>query len=135
MGVVTIPTWARIYPFTLGPVGPRRGAIFLLGTEFCMGRPSALYVRPLCRCFPFIAMAVGKLPVRSCLIDGEAIVCGENGLAAFDLIRALPDRIRGKSADVTIWRMSKQKGIGQPAQIYLGGRGRDGASLFLSCGI
>jgi ATP-dependent DNA ligase len=24
--------------------------------------------------FPFIAMAVGKLPVRSCLID-EAIVC------------------------------------------------------------
>jgi len=25
--------------------------------------------------FPFIAMALGKLPVRSCLIDGEAIVC------------------------------------------------------------
>jgi hypothetical protein len=24
--------------------------------------------------FPFIAMAVSKLPVRSCLIDGEAIV-------------------------------------------------------------
>jgi hypothetical protein len=23
-------------------------------------------------------MAVGKLPVRSCLIDGEAIVCDEN---------------------------------------------------------
>jgi bifunctional non-homologous end joining protein LigD len=23
--------------------------------------------------FPFIAMAVGKLPVRSCLIDGEAV--------------------------------------------------------------
>jgi ATP-dependent DNA ligase len=32
-------------------------------------------------------MAVGKLPVRSCLIDGEAIVCDENGLAVFDLIR------------------------------------------------
>jgi bifunctional non-homologous end joining protein LigD len=32
-------------------------------------------------------MAVGKLPVRSCLIDGEAIVCDENGLAIFDLIR------------------------------------------------
>src|SRR5438067_9542393 len=29
--------------------------------------------------FPFIAMALGKLPVRSCLIDGEAIVCDENG--------------------------------------------------------
>src|SRR5438067_9012183 len=37
--------------------------------------------------FPFIAMAVGKLPVRSCLIDGEAIVCDANGLAVFDLIR------------------------------------------------
>jgi bifunctional non-homologous end joining protein LigD len=32
-------------------------------------------------------MAVGKLPVRSCLIDGEAIVCDENGLAVFELIR------------------------------------------------
>jgi bifunctional non-homologous end joining protein LigD len=37
--------------------------------------------------FPFIAMALGKLPVRSCLIDGEAIVCDENGLAVFELIR------------------------------------------------
>jgi bifunctional non-homologous end joining protein LigD len=32
-------------------------------------------------------MAVGKLRVRSCLIDGEAIVCDENGLADFELIR------------------------------------------------
>jgi bifunctional non-homologous end joining protein LigD len=37
--------------------------------------------------FPFIATAVSKLPVRSCLIDGEAIVCDENGLADFELIR------------------------------------------------
>ena len=37
--------------------------------------------------FPFIAIAVGKLPVRSCLIDGEAIVCDKDGLAVFDLIR------------------------------------------------
>jgi bifunctional non-homologous end joining protein LigD len=37
--------------------------------------------------FPFIAMAASKLPVRSCLIDGEAIVCDESGLAVFDLIR------------------------------------------------
>jgi len=32
-------------------------------------------------------MAVAALPVRSCLIDGEAIVCDETGLAVFDLIR------------------------------------------------
>jgi bifunctional non-homologous end joining protein LigD len=37
--------------------------------------------------FPFIAMAAARLPVRSCLIDGEAIVCDESGLAVFDLIR------------------------------------------------
>src|SRR5215469_15371646 len=36
--------------------------------------------------FPFIAMAVSKLPVRSCLIAGEAIVCDENGLAIYELI-------------------------------------------------
>jgi ATP-dependent DNA ligase len=27
------------------------------------------------------------LSVRSCLIDGEAVVCNEKGLAVFDLIR------------------------------------------------
>ncbi|MGC2077698.1 MAG: DNA ligase [Xanthobacteraceae bacterium] len=37
--------------------------------------------------FPFIAMAVKSLPVRSCLIDGEAIVCDKDGVAVFDLIR------------------------------------------------
>jgi bifunctional non-homologous end joining protein LigD len=37
--------------------------------------------------FPFIAMALKSLPVRSCVIDGEAIVCDENGLAIFELIR------------------------------------------------
>jgi bifunctional non-homologous end joining protein LigD len=37
--------------------------------------------------FPFIEMAVKSLPARSCMIDGEAIVCNENGLAVFDLIR------------------------------------------------
>jgi bifunctional non-homologous end joining protein LigD len=37
--------------------------------------------------FPSIAMAVSKLPVRACLIDGEAIVCDKDGLAIFDLIR------------------------------------------------
>jgi bifunctional non-homologous end joining protein LigD len=37
--------------------------------------------------FPFINLAVAALPARSCLIDGEAIVCDENGLAVFELIR------------------------------------------------
>jgi bifunctional non-homologous end joining protein LigD len=37
--------------------------------------------------FPLIEMAVKSLPVRSCLIDGEAVVCDQNGLAVFELIR------------------------------------------------
>jgi bifunctional non-homologous end joining protein LigD len=37
--------------------------------------------------FPLIAEAIAALPVRSCVIDGEAIVCGDGGLAVFDLIR------------------------------------------------
>ena len=37
--------------------------------------------------FPFIATALKSLPVRSCKIDAEAIVCDDNGLAVFELIR------------------------------------------------
>jgi len=37
--------------------------------------------------FPFMAAALKLLPVQSCIIDGEAIVCDENGLAVFELIR------------------------------------------------
>jgi bifunctional non-homologous end joining protein LigD len=37
--------------------------------------------------FPFIATAVAELPVKSCLIDGEAVGCDQNGLAVFELIR------------------------------------------------
>ena len=31
--------------------------------------------------------AIEALPIRSCVMDGEAIVCDDNGLAVFDLIR------------------------------------------------
>src|SRR4029077_12917252 len=37
--------------------------------------------------FPLIAEAVEALPVRSCVVDGEAVVCDGDGLAVFDLIR------------------------------------------------
>ena len=37
--------------------------------------------------FPLAAAAVAVLPARSCLIDGEAIVTDQKGLAVFDLIR------------------------------------------------
>jgi len=37
--------------------------------------------------FPLIAAAIAALPVRSCVIDGEAIACDENGMSVFELLR------------------------------------------------
>jgi bifunctional non-homologous end joining protein LigD len=38
--------------------------------------------------FPLVAAAIEELPVKSCVIDGEAIVCDDGGLAVFELIRS-----------------------------------------------
>ena len=38
-----------------------------------------------------IVAALTVLPLRSCLIDGEAVVCNESGLGVFDLIRGCHD--------------------------------------------
>jgi bifunctional non-homologous end joining protein LigD len=38
--------------------------------------------------FPQIVESVSKLKVRSCFIDGEAVVVDERGLSAFDLLRS-----------------------------------------------
>jgi bifunctional non-homologous end joining protein LigD len=37
--------------------------------------------------FPSILQAVNALKVRSCLIDGEAVVCDDNGMAVFERLR------------------------------------------------
>jgi bifunctional non-homologous end joining protein LigD len=37
--------------------------------------------------FPLIVAAIAALPVRSCVLDGEAIACDERGLSVFDTIR------------------------------------------------
>ena len=41
----------------------------------------------LARRFPLVAAAITALPIKSCVIDGEAIACDANGLAVFDLLR------------------------------------------------
>jgi ATP-dependent DNA ligase len=49
-----------------------------------------LYSRPgndLTRRFPDIVDALSRLHSRSCIIDGEAVVCGDDGLALFELVR------------------------------------------------
>jgi bifunctional non-homologous end joining protein LigD len=43
--------------------------------------------------FSLVVAAVAALPVRSCLIDGEAIVSDESGLAVFELIRSWPTNL------------------------------------------
>jgi bifunctional non-homologous end joining protein LigD len=38
--------------------------------------------------FPLIVQAVTRLKVRSVIIDGEAVVCDENGLSNFDKLHS-----------------------------------------------
>ena len=54
------------------------------------GERVRLYSRPgndLTYRFPLIVEALAKLRSRSCIIDGEAVACGDDGIASFDRIR------------------------------------------------
>jgi bifunctional non-homologous end joining protein LigD len=54
------------------------------------GKRLKLYSRPgndLTKRFPWITEAVACLRSRSCIIDGEAVACGEDGIADFERIR------------------------------------------------
>jgi bifunctional non-homologous end joining protein LigD len=49
-----------------------------------------LYSRPgndMTRRFPQIVEALARLRSRSCILDGEAVACDDNGLASFERIR------------------------------------------------
>jgi bifunctional non-homologous end joining protein LigD len=49
-----------------------------------------LYSRPgndMTRRFPQIVEALARLRSRSCIIDGEAVACDDNGLASFERVR------------------------------------------------
>jgi ATP-dependent DNA ligase len=37
--------------------------------------------------FPLLVEALARLRARSCIIDGEAVACGEDGIALFERIR------------------------------------------------
>jgi bifunctional non-homologous end joining protein LigD len=54
------------------------------------GKRVRLYSRPgndLTWRFPLIVEAVARLRSRSCILDGEAVSCGDDGIASFDRIR------------------------------------------------
>jgi hypothetical protein len=60
-----------------------------------------LYSRPgndLTDRFPFIVEAFAKLRSRSCIIDGEAVACADDGIPSFDRIR-----YRQHDADVFLY--------------------------------
>jgi ATP-dependent DNA ligase len=54
------------------------------------GQRVKLYSRPgndLTPRFPQIVGELARLRPRCCIIDGEAVACGEDGIACFKLIR------------------------------------------------
>src|SRR5262245_61968489 len=54
------------------------------------GEQVRLYSRPgndLTHRFPLIVETLARLLSRSCIIDGEAVACDDNGVASFDLVR------------------------------------------------
>jgi ATP-dependent DNA ligase len=54
------------------------------------GAQVRLYSRPgndLTRRFPLIVETLARLRSRSCIVDGEAVACDDNGVASFDLVR------------------------------------------------
>jgi ATP dependent DNA ligase domain len=94
----TYPGLGIIEPCLPSREGPPSGLGWIHEIKYdgfrIQGRRNAAGVRlnsrkgnDLTRRFPFIAMAVESLPVKSCLIDGEVIACDKIGLADFDLIR------------------------------------------------
>jgi len=55
------------------------------------GRPASAALQPSGQRshspFPLIVETLARLRSRSCIIDGEAVACDDNGVSSFDLIR------------------------------------------------
>jgi ATP-dependent DNA ligase len=63
------------------------------------GKRVKLYSRPgndLTERFPLIVEALARLRSNSCIIDGEAVACGDDGISSFD-------RIRYRQYDATVF--------------------------------
>ena len=76
-----------------------------------------LYSRPgndLTSRFPQIVEALSRLRSRSCIIDGEAVACGDDGIALFERIRyRRHDASVFKNSTATICGVSRSNGARQ----------------------
>jgi bifunctional non-homologous end joining protein LigD len=80
------------------------------------GAQVRLYSRPgndLTRRFPLIVETLARLRSRSCIIDGEAVACDDNGVASFVSISAmdLPDLPGSLEISNERFRMSRHRAM------------------------
>jgi len=105
--------------------------------------------------FPLIVDAVMRLSASSCMIDGEAVACGEDGIPSFELLRHKNDNARGilcafdviqlngedirheplEQRKAILWRMLKNEdgvetGPGLLINEWIEGQEADGATVF-----
>ena len=117
------------------------------------GDRARLYSRPgneLTHRFPLIVEALIGLRSRTCIIDGEAVACGDDGLPSFDLLRhrrhdarvflyafdlierdgddRRRDPLHRRKADLA--RLLASAGPGLQINDWLDGANRDGAIIF-----
>src|SRR4051812_35617374 len=57
---------------------------------------------------------LARLRPRSCIIDGEAVACGADGIACFELIRRWD-----ADENVFMWAFEARRGHGEPSQSAL----------------
>jgi bifunctional non-homologous end joining protein LigD len=73
-----------------GANGCMKSSMMASGSSRARTASGRLYNRPgndLTHRFPLIAEEMARLRARSCTIDGEAVACGADGIACFELIR------------------------------------------------
>jgi ATP dependent DNA ligase domain len=73
-----------------------------------------IYSRPgneLTHRFPLLVEALARLRARSCIIDGEAVACGEDGIALFE-------RIRYRRHDESVFMWAKRHGEDLHGKFY-----------------
>ena len=105
--------------------------------------------------FPLIVDAMVRLSASSCMIDGESVVCGEDGIPSFDLLRYKQDDGRAflyafdvielngedlrceqlEQRKAILWRLLKNEegaetGPGLSINAWIEGEEADGATVF-----